>query len=175
MFKRLLAASAFTLMALGMAPAYALKVGDVAPDFQLPASDGKTYRLSDYRGKQAVVLAWFPKAYTYGCTIECKSLAENGHLIREYDVTYFMASVDPLVENEGFAAETNADFPLLSDEDKSVAKAYDVLSFLGFANRHTFYIGKDGRILKIDSDVNPETSAEDMAATLGQLGIDQAK
>lgn len=175
MFKRLLAASALTLMALATAPAHALKVGDVAPDFQLPASDGKTYRLSDYRGKQAVVLAWFPKAYTYGCTIECKSLAENGHLIREYDVTYFMASVDPLVENEGFAAETNADFPLLSDEDKSVAKAYGVLSFLGFANRHTFYIGKDGRILKIDSDVNPETSAEDMAATLGQLGIDQAK
>lgn len=156
-------------------PAHALKVGDMAPDFQLPATDGKTYSLSDYRGKQAVVLAWFPKAYTYGCTIECKSLADNGHLIREYDVTYFMASVDPLVENKGFAAETNADFPLLSDEDKSVAKTYGVLSLLGFAKRHTFYIGKDGRILKIDDDVNPETSAEDMAATLGKLGVDRLK
>lgn len=175
MFKRLLAASLAVLVGSATVPAYALEVGDMAPDFQLPASDGKTYQLSDYRGKQAVVLAWFPKAYTYGCTIECKSLAENGHLIREYDVTYFMASVDPLVENEGFAAETNADFPLLSDEGKSIAKAYDVLSFLGFANRHTFYIGKDGRILKIDADVNPETSAEDMAATLGKLGVDRAK
>jgi len=167
-WKPLLLSVSLTLIA---APAGALSVGDPAPDFQLPGSDGKTYRLSDYRGKQAVVLAWFPKAYTYGCTIECKSLAENGHLIREFDVTYFMASVDPLLDNKGFAAETGADFPLLSDEDKSVAKAYGVLHEKGYAKRHTFYIGKDGRILKIDTDVNAETSAEDMAATLGKLGV----
>ncbi len=151
----------------------ALEVGDKAPDFELPGSDGQVYRLSDYRGKQAVVLAWFPKAYTSGCTIECKSLAQNGHLIREYDVSYFMASVDPLEDNEGFAEETGADFPLLSDEDKSVAKAYDVMHMLGFAKRHTIYIGKDGRVLKIDTDVKPATSAEDMAATLGELGVER--
>lgn len=158
-------------LVLAAASASALEVGDMAPDFELPGSDGETYRLSDYRGEQAVVLAWFPKAYTSGCTIECKSLAENGHLIREYDVTYFMASVDPLAKNTKFAAETGADFPLLSDEDKSVAKAYDVLHMLGFAKRHTFYIDKDGRILKVDTDVEPATSAEDMAATLGELGV----
>ena len=73
----------------------ALEVGDPAPDFTLQGSDGKTYRLADYKGKQAVVVAWFPKAYTSGCTIECKSLAKNGHLIRQYDVSYFMASADP--------------------------------------------------------------------------------
>ncbi|OXR48234.1 peroxiredoxin [Pusillimonas sp. T2] len=153
--------------------AAALDVGDMAPDFRLPASDGKTYQLSDYRGKQAVVLAWFPKAYTYGCTIECKSLAENGDQIRQFDVTYFMASVDPLIENEGFAKETGADFPLLSDESKQVARSYDVLGLLGVARRHTFYIGKDGRILKIDTDVQPETSAEDMVRTLSELGVDR--
>lgn len=153
------------------APASALEVGDMAPDFELPGSDGKTYHLADYRGKQAVVLAWFPKAYTRGCTIECKSLAENGHLIREFDVAYFMASVDPLSDNKGFAAETGADFPLLSDEDKSVARAYGVLHLLGHAKRHTFYIGKDGRIIKIDTDINPETSAEDMVANLRELGV----
>ncbi len=158
-------------LALFAAPASALQVGDMAPNFELPGADGKTYRLSDYRDKQAVVLAWFPKARTRGCTIECKSLAENGHLIREFDVTYFMASVDPLEDNKGFSEETGADFPLLSDEDKSVAKAYGVLHLLGFAKRHTIYIGKDGRILKIDTDINPETSAEDMAATLAQLGV----
>lgn len=54
-----------------------LAVGDIAPDFTLQASDGKSYTLSDYRGKQAVVIAWFPKAYTKGCTIECKSLADK--------------------------------------------------------------------------------------------------
>ncbi|MDX3894943.1 peroxiredoxin [Pusillimonas sp.] len=172
-FKCSLPVLAGVCLALAAASASALQVGDPAPDFALPGSDGDTHRLSDYRGKQAVVLAWFPKAYTYGCTIECKSLAENGHLIREYDVTYFMASVDPLLDNKGFAAETGADFPLLSDEDKSVARAYGVLHEKGYARRHTFYIGKDGTILKIDAHVNPETSAEDMAATLGKLGVER--
>lgn len=151
----------------------ALEVGDMAPDFQLPAADGKTYRLADYRGKQAVVLAWFPKASTYGCTIECKSLAENGHKIRQFNVTYFMASVDPLKANTSFAEETNADFPILSDEDKSVAKAYEVLGMSGVAKRHTFYIGKDGRILKIDTNVRPETSAEDMLSNLETLSVER--
>jgi peroxiredoxin Q/BCP len=149
-----------------------LAVGDMAPNFTLQASDGKTYTLADYKDKQAVVIAWYPKAYTKGCTIECKSLAKNGNLIRAYDVTYFMASVDPLEDNIGFAKETGADFPLLSDPDKKTAEAYGVLvPVLGFAKRHTFYIGKDGRILKIDTDIKPETSAEDMAKTLGELGV----
>src|SRR3990172_90074 len=55
-----------------------LKVGDMAPDFTLQGTDGKTHKLSDFRGKQAVVVAWFPRAFTQGCTIECKSMAENG-------------------------------------------------------------------------------------------------
>ena len=61
-----------------------LKVGDQAPNFTLQATDGKTYKLSDFKGKKAVVVAWFPKAFTQGCTIECKSLAENGDKIRMY-------------------------------------------------------------------------------------------
>jgi peroxiredoxin Q/BCP len=159
------------LLPFAFTQAAELEVGDPAPDFELTGSDGKVYRLADFRGKQAVVLAWFPKAFTSGCTVECKSLAENGHLIREYDVSYFMASVDPVAENSRFATETNADFPLLSDPDKGTARAYGVLSPMGFASRHTFYIGVDGRILAIDRDVKPATSAEDMAATLGELGI----
>lgn len=153
------------------AQAAELKVGDPAPDFTLQASDGETYTLADYKGRQAVVVAWFPKAYTSGCTVECKSLAENGDLIRRYDVTYFMASVDPVADNIGFAQETKADFPLLSDPRKDAARAYGVLHPLGFARRHTFYIGADGTVLKIDKDVQPATSAEDMAATLGELGV----
>jgi len=158
------------VMASVAAPVGALEVGDQAPDFSLPGSDGETHRLSDYRG-QAVVVAWFPKAYTSGCTIECKSLAENGDNIRAFDVTYFMASVDPLEQNKGFAAETGADFPLLSDEDKSVAKAYGVLHSGGYAKRHTVYIDKDGQVMKVDTQINPETSAEDMIATLAELGV----
>jgi peroxiredoxin Q/BCP len=166
-----LALACAALMSLSPAHAADLAVGDQAPDFELTGSDGKVYKLADFRGKQAVVLAWFPKAFTSGCTVECKSLAENGHLIREYDVSYFMASVDPVAENSRFATETEADFPLLSDPGKGTARAYGVLSAMGFASRHTFYIGADGRILAIDRDVKPATSAEDMAATLGRLGI----
>ncbi|HBT32474.1 MAG TPA: peroxiredoxin [Pusillimonas sp.] len=171
MIKRFRSSMLFACLSLFAASTWALEAGDQAPNFSLPASDGKTYELADFRGKQAVVLAWFPKAYTYGCTIECKSLAENGDNIRQFDVTYFMASVDPLIDNEGFAEETGADFPLLSDEEKSVAEAYGVLSPSGVARRHTFYIGKDGRILKIDTDVQPETSAEDMIRNLETLGV----
>jgi peroxiredoxin Q/BCP len=156
----------------GGASAAELKIGDQAPDFTLQASNGKTYKLSDFKGKQAVVLAWFPKAYTRGCTLECKSLAEHGDLIRKYDVTYFMASVDPLERNTGFAEQEHADFPLLSDPTKAAAEAYGVLiPVMGVANRWTFYIGKDGRIQAIDKSVKPETSAEDMAARLGELGV----
>jgi peroxiredoxin Q/BCP len=159
-------------------PAPELKVGDPAPDFSLQATDGKTYKLSDFKGKQAVVLAWFPKAFTQGCTIECKSLAEHGDMIKKYSVKYFMASVDPLEGDQGnkaFAAAHNADFPLLSDPDKKTAEAYGVLSPRGMANRWTFYIGKDGKILAIEKKVNPPTSAEDMATKLGELKIDPAK
>ena len=158
----------------GNAVAEELKVGDKAPDFQLSASDGKTYKLSDYKGKQAVVLAWFPAAFTQGCTIECKSLAEHGADIRKYDVTYFMASVDPIEGEKGnkaFAESQKADFPLLSDPTKKTAEAYGVLNPRGVASRWTFYIGKDGTIAHIDKAVKPATSAEDMAAKLGELKV----
>ena len=147
-----------------------LKVGDPAPDFTLKASDGKTYKVSDFKGKQAVVLAWFPKAFTSGCTIECKSLAEHGDLIKKYKAQYFMISVDPLDQNMKFAEAEHADFPLLSDPSKETANAYGVLGVMGFANRWTFYIGLDGKITAIDKTVKPATSAEDMAAKLKELG-----
>jgi|SRR5690554_3754169 len=174
MFRRLSASLFVSSLITVSGVAHALQPGDMAPDFRLPGADGKTYQLSDYRDKQAVVLAWFPMANTHGCTIECKSLSENGDKIRQFDVTYFMASVDPLEVNEKFAEDTNADFPLLSDEDKSVARAYGVLGPSGVASRHTFYIGKDGRILKIDANVNPESSAEDMVRYLGELNVERA-
>lgn len=174
MFTRVLGAAAAVLLVtspLLLAQTAELKVGDMAPDFRLQATDGKTYTLADFKDKEALVIAWFPKAFTQGCTIECKSLAENGHLIKKYAATYFMASVDPLEENAKFGAEYNADFALLSDPTKEVATKYGVLNARGMANRWTFYIGKDGRILAIDKEVKPATSAEDMAARLGELGV----
>ena len=186
------------LMAIGLAAALAvgvkaqtteLKVGDAAPDFSLQASDGKTYKLSDFKGKRAVVVAWFPKAFTQGCTIECKSLAENGDKIRMYDVAYFMASVDTVEDNTKFAKATSvtlqgrgggaatvvdkkeADFPLLADPTKEVATKYGVLNARGTANRWTFYIDKSGKISYIEKAVKPATSAEDMVAKLAELKV----
>ena len=150
----------------------ALEVGDKAPDFSLEGTDGKTYSLSQFKGKEAVIIAWFPKAFTRGCTIECKSLADNGHLLKKFNATYFMASVDPIEQNKGFAAEHNADFPMLSDPTKDIAKAYGVLrDDRGVAARHTFYIDKEGIIVAIDREVKPETSAEDMAQMLADLNV----
>jgi peroxiredoxin Q/BCP len=157
------------------AQAAELNVGDTAPDFKLQASDGKTYQLSDFKGKKAVVLAWFPRAFTQGCTIECKSLAANGDKIRKYEVAYFMASVDPVEGEKGnkaFAESEKADFPLLSDPTKEVAAAYGVLNpERGFASRWTFYIDKNGKVVAVDKTVKPATSAEDMLAKLAALGV----
>ena len=168
-------ALALIALALGVsAGAAPLAVGDTAPDFALEGTDGATWRLSELLGAdgvEAVVLAWFPKAYTRGCTIECKSLADNGHLLQAFDIRYFMASTDPIEDNAGFAAENKADFPLLSDPTKAAAEAYGVLTRLGFAARHTFYIGKNRVILAIDRNVRPATSAEDMASKLEALGV----
>jgi peroxiredoxin Q/BCP len=165
------------------APAVELKVGDKAPNFKLQGSDGKTHSLADYAGKKVVAVAWFPAAFTQGCTIECKSLAENGDKIKKYDAQYFMASTDSIEKNTEFAKATKvmlngnevlkkeADFPLLSDPTKEVATAYGVLSPRGTAMRWTFYIGKDGRILAIDKAVKPATSAEDMMAKFDELHV----
>jgi thioredoxin-dependent peroxiredoxin len=150
---------------------HSLEVGDMAPDFSLQGSDGKTYTLEQFKGKQAIVIAWYPMAYTRGCTIECKSLAENGHLLKQFDVSYFMASVDSLEKNTAFAEATNADFPLLSDTSKKAAKAFDVLAFYGKPKRHTIYISKQGTILKVDRKINAATSAQDIATNLKKLGV----
>jgi peroxiredoxin Q/BCP len=172
------------------APTPTLKVGDMAPDFTLPGTDGKTHRLSDYRGKTAVVVAWFPRAFTGGCTIECKSLADNGDKIRQYQVAYFMASTDTLEDNTGFAKATTvtlqgrggaaptivekkeADFPMLADPTMATARAYGVVDGQRTtASRWTFYIDKAGKIAAIDTAVRPATSAEDMIAKLQELKV----
>jgi thioredoxin-dependent peroxiredoxin len=182
----LTASLVFGLAMTAMAQTVDLKVGDQAPNFKLQATDGKTYQLSDFKGKQAVVVAWFPAAFTRGCTIECKSLAENGDKIKMYDVSYFMASVDPLEKNKEFAKATTvklgdtevskkeADFPLLSDPTKETAKAYGVLNERGTASRWTFYIDKTGKISYIEKTVKPDTSAEDMITKLAELKVPMA-
>ncbi|MBM3817478.1 MAG: redoxin domain-containing protein [Acidimicrobiia bacterium] len=179
-----MAVAAAVVVGLGAQAPVELKVGDMAPDFTLQGTDGKAHRLSEYRGKQAVVVAWFPRAFTQGCTIECKSLAENGDRIKKFEVAYFMASVDTLADNIAFAKATSvklgeqvvekkeADFPMLADPTREVATKYGVLNpQRGFANRWTFYIDRNGRIAAIDKAVRPATSAEDMIAKLTEIKV----
>jgi peroxiredoxin Q/BCP len=148
-----------------------LKEGDPAPHFKLKGSDGKTYSLSDFKGKKPVVIAWFPKAFTPGCTKECKAMAEQGDLIRKYDVAYFTASVDDPDTNAKFAKTLEVDYPILSDPSKQTAKEFGVLNERGMANRWTFYIDKDGKISYIDKHVNTENHGKDIAAKLNDLGV----
>ncbi len=154
-----------------------LKVGDPAPDFSLKGSDGKTYELKDFKGKQAVVLAWFPKAFTGGCTKECKSFQTDSKAIKAFDVAYFTASVDTPEDNAKFAESLDVkDYAILADPTRETAKAYGVVNKeKGYATRWTFYIGKDGKILAIDKKINTDKAAAGVAAELKKLGIPEKK
>ena len=91
-------------------------------------------------------------------------------------MAYFGASVDTPEDNKKFAAELGLDFPLLSDPGKQVATAYGVVTpERQFAQRWTFYIGVDGKILFIDKGVKTATAGQDLAARLGELGIAKKK
>jgi peroxiredoxin Q/BCP len=146
-------------------PSVELKPGDPAPDFSMPGSDGQTYRLKELVGRP-VVIAWFPKAFTGGCTAECKSLAVFGDELKRMQVSYFAASVDPVSANTEFAKSLALSYPILSDPGKEVARAYGVLSPTGYASRWTFYIGADGRILDIDKKVSAASHGGDIVAKL---------
>lgn len=82
-----------------------------------------------------------------------------------------MASVDSLEDNTKFAQEHNAGFPILADPEKKLAEPCGVLHPIGFANRWTFFVDKDGTIVKIDKEVNVKTAGEDLARYMGELGF----
>ena len=171
MARLLIAVALMSSSQLSGASTQPLQVGDKAPSFDLPGTDGRSHALPLPNNADTpwTVLAWFPKAYTSGCTIECRSLAQNGHLIKKFNVRYFMLSVDPIETNKAFAADESADFPLLSDATTEIAEKYGVLSPRGYAKRQTFYVDPQGTIQAIDRKVNPKTSAEDMAMYLLKL------
>ena len=164
-------ATCFTLLP-SAAVAEVPKVGDTAPDFEMQGSDGKTYKTKDFVGKKAVIIAWFPRAFTPGCTKECKSMKESGDLLKKYDVAYFTASTDPVDKNADFAKSLELDYPILCDPKGENAKKFGILSTDGSkAARTTFIIGKDGKILAVDSKVSTENHGKDLAEQLEKLGV----
>jgi peroxiredoxin Q/BCP len=152
-----------------------LKVGDKAPAFSLPGTDGKTYSLDQFKGKKAVVIAWFPKAFTGGCTKECKSIRANSDALKGLNIAYFTASVDTPDYNKKFAESLDLDYPILSDPEKDVAKAYGVVhQGRQVPERWTFYIDKDGVIKEIDKGVQKrtDTAGADIASKVKELGLE---
>jgi peroxiredoxin Q/BCP len=156
----------------GPAASADLKPGDKAPGFSLMGSDGKTYTLDQFKGKKGVVIAWFPKAFTGGCTAECKSFRENSDALKPLNVAYFTASVDTPEDNKKFAESLDLDYPILSDPTKEVATAYGVLPpNRPVTARWTFYIDKQGNIKEIDKKVNTKQAGADLAAKIKELKL----
>jgi peroxiredoxin Q/BCP len=126
-----------------------LKQGDKAPDFSLNDSDGKSFSLSEYKGKSPVVLYFYPQANTSGCTKQACGIRDDWNKFKENNIVVLGVSVDIPEEIKKFVEDYNLNFPLLSDTDKNVSKMYGVLNEKGRAKRYTFIIDKDGRISKI--------------------------
>lgn len=149
-----------------------LKVGDPAPDYSLPSNSGKTISLKDFRGKK-VVLYFYPKDDTPGCTKEACSFRDNLAKVRRKGAEVFGISADSVKSHQKFSEKYNLPFPLLSDETKEVIKAYDVWkqkSFLGKKymgiERTTFIIDENGKIFHIFPKVKVDGHVEEVIKQL---------
>jgi peroxiredoxin Q/BCP len=163
---------ALLVLALALPARAEVAVGQPAPPFALQGSDGKLHRSADLAGKRGFVLAWFPKAFTPGCTAEVGSLRDAADAIAAYDVAVFLISTDEPERNADFAKSQDAKHPILSDPDGGVAAAYGVAGESSlFPKRTTFYVDKDGIVRAIDESVETGTAGADVAAKLGELGF----
>ncbi len=135
------------------APTTHLKVGDVAPEFSLPATSGGNISLSEFKGKKTVVLAFFPAAFTGGCTKEMTAYQAGISNFDTVDAQVLGVSTDNRGSLQYWAKEVlKTSFPLLSDFHRKVSAAYGVLNTeSGTAARTTFVIGRDGRIEHIET------------------------
>ena len=124
-----------------------LNVGDVAPDFELEDQNGKKIRLSQYKGKKNVLLAFFPFAFSPVCTNELGELREKEDVVLKLDTQILAASVDSTWTQKAFAKQLRAKFPILSDFGRKTVALYGAYyEDKGFAKRTVFVIDKQGRI-----------------------------
>ncbi|MBZ5536690.1 MAG: thioredoxin-dependent thiol peroxidase [Acidobacteriia bacterium] len=150
-----------------------LKEGDKAPDFTVFDSSGQAVSLKNFKGKD-VLLYFFPKANTPGCTMETCDFRDQHKLIQKKGAVVLGMSADSLKSQSNFAAKCGVSFPLLCDEGKQILKAYGVWKekslygrkFMGI-ERTTVIIGKDGRIRRIFPKVKVKGHAEAVLQALG--------
>ena len=138
-------------------------VGNAAPKFKLSSSTGKEIAVDDFAGKQTVVLYFYPKADTPGCTKESCGFRDALADFDKQKIAVLGISPDPVKDVDKFSKKFDLNFPLLADEDHAIAEAYGVWveksmygkTYMGVA-RTTFVIGKDGKILHVFEKVKPE-------------------
>lgn len=146
-----------------------IQEGKKAPDFSLPATTGENIRLSDYQGKKNVVLYFYPKDNTPGCTQESCDFRDTLPKIKRKDTEVLGISPDPLKSHENFKSKYRLNFPLLSDEKREVVRLYGVWKekslygrkYMG-VERSTFVIDKKGILRKIFSKVKVTGHAEEV-------------
>ncbi len=146
-----------------------LKPGDLAPDFELPTDAGTSLRLSSLRGRP-VVLYFYPKDETSGCTAEACSIRDDYGAYKKAGVTILGVSPDSIVSHVKFKENHHLPFPLLADEDHAVLEAYGVWDKKGERMgvlRTTFLIGPDGKIVHVFENVKPEGHSKEILAALG--------
>jgi len=148
-----------------------LQEGDMAPDFTLPASNGEQVSLSDFRGKKNVILYFYPKDNTPGCTAEACDFRDRAGDFSELDTVILGVSLDDLQSHEKFIRKYNLPFLLLSDTEAEVSKKYGVYKEKNMfgkkkwgIERSTFIIDKEGRLAKIYRKVKVDGHVEDALA-----------
>jgi peroxiredoxin Q/BCP len=160
-----------TLLGLSAAQAAELAVGQAAPAFELSDQGGQVHRLADYRGHW-VVLYFYPKDDTPGCTTEACNFRDDLPTLRGLNVQILGVSVDATESHARFAEKYHLPFPLLADLDGVVARQYGSLTAFGplkFAKRHTFIVDPQGRIARIYRDVTPSTHSREIVQDLKTL------
>ncbi len=147
-----------------------LKVGDKAPDFSLLDEHGLPASLKDYLGKKVVVLYFYPKDFTSGCTAEACSFRDNYKPYQDKGAVVIGVSLDSVESHLKFSEKYNLPFTILSDNKKEVAKAYNVLGVGGvLAKRFTFIINKDGKITHIFPKVDVKRHSKEVLKALDEL------
>ena len=142
--------------------------GSIAPNFKLQDQHDAWISLAEQRGKWLVVY-FYPMDETPGCTTEACEFRDNIFAFRKLGVNVLGISVQNVASKKEFAAKHSLPFSVLADADKSVAKAYGVLSVLGYARRETFVIDPQGRIAKHYPDVDPKAHSKQLLADLQAL------